>query len=384
MGWRNDDGRGNFSRLVVSEIDAESVAALRAAGGTYFCNVAGISSVETICVKDVEILNPLVGEDRNVLVRAISEASELATALPSFTLYDVGEASVAALLGEGLSIKAADPALPTGVTYAAENDSRAASRLRDACLGHAPEGFGESVQFSETVIAKMCSVVTDPARIIDEGLAPIVAGFPRAFLVESFNEILVDQVTLPNFERGLSTFMEKPDLDPFAITKFLGHNANHALLGYLAREQGLRFMHEAGDREELMTIVQEAFLQESGVGLRHKYAEMDDELFTEDGFCTYAKDAVTRMVNPFLRDPVARVTRDPARKLGWEDRLVGSMWLASKAGVKPNRLARGIGIALQCLCDQIGEGDPEAVLSDLWRDAPREASSDLLELIFNS
>ena len=375
---------GNFSRLVVSEIDAQSVAALRAAGGTYFCNVAGSSSVETICVEDVEILNPLVDEDRKALVRAISEASELATALPSFTLYDVGEASVAALLAEGLSIKVADPALPPCVTYAAENDSRAASRLRDACLRYDPGGFGESVQFSETVIAKMCSVVTDPERIVDEDLPPIVSDFPRAFLVESFNEILVDQVTLPNFERGLSAFIEKPDLDPFAITKFLGHNANHALLGYLAREQGLRFMHEAGDREDLMAFVQEAFLEESGVGLRHKYGEMADELFTEDGFCAYAKDAVIRMVNPFLRDPVARVTRDPARKLGWEDRLVGSMLLASEAGVKPNRLARGVGIALQCLCDQTGEGDPEAVLYDLWKDAPGEASYDLLELVLSS
>ena len=375
---------GNFSRLVVSEIDAESVAALRTAEGTYFCNVAGSSSVETICVEDVEILNPLVDEDRKALVRAISEASELATALPSFTLYDVGEASVAAILAEGLSIKAADPALPTCVVYAAENDSRAASRLRDACLGHAPEGFGESVQLSETVIAKMCSVVADPERIMDEDLAPIVSDFPRAFLVESFNEILVDKVTLPNFERGLSAFIEKPDLDPFAITKFLGHNANHALLGYLAREQGLRFMHEAGEREDLMTIVQEAFLEESGVGLRHKYAELDDDLFTEDGFRAYAEDAVTRMVSPFLRDPVDRVTRDPARKLGWEDRLVGSMRLASEAGVKPNRLARGVAIALQCLCEETGQGGPEVLLAELWKDAAGELSADLLKLVFNS
>jgi mannitol-1-phosphate 5-dehydrogenase len=375
---------GNFSRLVVSEIDAESVAALRAAEGTYFCNVAGSSSVETICVEGVEILNPLVDEDRKVLVRAISEASELATALPSFTLYDVGEASVAALLAEGFSMKVADPSLPTCLTYAAENDSRAASRLRDACLGHASAGFGDRVQFSETVIAKMCSVVADRVRIADEGLAPIVPCFPRAFLVESFNEILVDQVTLPNFERGLSAFLEKPDLDPFAMTKFLGHNANHALLGYLAREQGLGFMHEAGEREDLMGIVQEAFLEESGVGLRHKYSEMDDELFTEEGFRAYAEDAVTRMVSPFLRDPVGRVTRDPARKLGWEDRLVGSMRLASEAGVKPNRLARGVAIALECLCEETGQGDPEAVLSDLWRDAPEDVSDKLVELVFNS
>ncbi|MBU63115.1 MAG: hypothetical protein CMI26_11510 [Opitutae bacterium] len=375
---------GNFSRLVVSEIDAESVAALRAAKGTYLANVAGSSSLETICVEGVEILNPLVDDDRTALVRAISEASELATALPSFALYDVGEASVAALLAEGFSLKVADPALPTCVTYAAENDSRAASRLRDACFRHAPRGFGESVQFSETVIAKMCSVVADPVRIIDEGLDLIVPDFHRAFLVESFNEILVEQVTLSNFERGLSAFIEKPDLDPFAITKFLGHNANHALLGYLAIEKGLGFMHEAGEQQDLMAFVQQTFIEESGLGLRHKYGEMDDEIFTEDGFRTYAKDAVTRMVNPFLRDPVARVTRDPARKLGWEDRFVGSMLLALEAGVTPHRLARGVAIALQSLCDETGQDDPKAVLCNLWRDAPVEITSDLLELVLSS
>ncbi|MEZ4612253.1 MAG: hypothetical protein R2838_18735 [Caldilineaceae bacterium] len=31
----------------------------------------------------------------------------------------------------------------------------------------------------------------------------------------------------------------------------------------------------------------------------------------------YADDLIARMVNPFLRDGVARVARDPARKLGW-------------------------------------------------------------------
>ena len=359
------------------------MAALRAAGGTYFCNVAGNSSVDTICVERVEILNPLVKEDRKALVQAIAEASELASALPSFTLYDVGEASVAALLAEGLSLKVANPSLPSCVVYAAENDSRAASRLRNACLRYVREGFGESVQFSETVIAKMCSIVADPKRIVDEDLAPIVANFSRAFLVESFNEILVEQVTLPKFERGFSAFIEKTDLDPFAITKFLGHNANHALLGYLAREQGLGFMHEAGEREDLMSFVKEAFLEESGVGLRRKFAEMDDELFTENGFRAYVEDAINRMVNSFLRDPVDRVTRDPVRKLGWEDRLVGSMLLASEAGVRPARLARGVAIALQCLCEETDQGDPEALLSDIWRDAPEELTSDLWELVFN-
>ncbi|MFP6899567.1 MAG: hypothetical protein VCA36_01405 [Opitutales bacterium] len=373
---------GNFSRLVVSEIDAEAVAALRAADGAYLCNVATATSVETCSVEGVEILNPLVSEDRKILLQAIAEASELATALPSFTLYDVGEASIAALLAEGFVAKLSDASLPACVTYAAENDVRAAARLREACLGHHPDGFADRVQFSETVIAKMCSVVTDPRCITEERLAPIAPDFHRAFLVEAYDRILVDQTTLPNFVGGLPAFVEKPDLAPFAITKFLGHNSNHALLGYLAREQGLAYMHEAGQREDIMAFVRQAFLEESGVGLRHKYAEVDDELFTESGFEAYADDALLRMVNPFLRDPVERVTRDPARKLSWEDRLVGSMLLAAEAGVSPRRLSRGVAIALNYLCQESGRDNPAALLDELWQDAPSDRKREFAELVF--
>ena len=374
---------GNFSRLVVSEIDTEAVAVLRAANGAYACNVATATGVETINVEGVEILNPLDPADRPVLLQAIAEASELCTALPSFTLYDVGEASVAAQLAEGFARKLSDDSLPACVTYAAENDARAAIRLKEACLGHHPDGFGDRVQFSETVIAKMCSVVTDTQRITDEALTPITPHFSRAFLVECFDQILVDQVTLPNFQQGLSAFIEKPDLDPFAITKFLGHNANHALLGYLAREQGLTYMHEASQREDLMAFVRQAFLDETGVGLRHRYAAVDDELFTADGFAAYAEDALERMVNPFLRDPVDRVTRDPARKLGWEDRLVGSMLAAAEAGVSPRKLARGAHIALDCLCTESSRDDPAVLLDELWQDAPADRRSEFAELVLS-
>ena len=61
-------GSGNFSRLVVAEIDAEIVAALRSASGSYSCNVAGAAAIETVQVEGVEIFNPLVEEDRVVLV----------------------------------------------------------------------------------------------------------------------------------------------------------------------------------------------------------------------------------------------------------------------------------------------------------------------------
>lgn len=372
---------GAFSRLVVSEIDASAAAALRAGGGTYCCNVAHADRLETVCVEGVEIFNPLIPEDRAALIAAIAEASELSTALPSYNLYDAGgEASVARLLAEGLADKAStSPA----VVYAAENDARAAARLRQAFLAYAPEGFGEHVQFSETVIAKMCSVVTDSERITAENLAPVTPDSSRAFLVEAYDQILVEPVNLPGFDRGLASFVEKPDLAPFALTKFLGHNANHALLGYLAREQGLRFMHEADFRPDLMDLARQAFLEESGPGLRHHFAAVDDPLFTEAGFQAYAEDALTRMVNPYLRDPVDRVTRDPARKLGWEDRLLGSMRLARQAGVIPRRLAQGARFALRFLLQETNrpESQAAATLHELWKSLDEEQTVSLAELI---
>jgi mannitol-1-phosphate 5-dehydrogenase len=375
---------GNFGRLVVSEIDQESVDHLRASGGVYSCNVACESSLARIEIAGVEAYNPLVEDDRRKLVDAISEASELCTALPSFKLYDSGPASVASLLSEGLDRKFSRENLPPAVVYAAENDSRAASRLHEACLKYRSEGFAPRVAFSETVIAKMCSVVTDLERIRDEGLIPIADRLSTAFLVEAYDRILVEEKMPEGFERGLDRFVTKTDLDPFAQTKFLGHNALHAMLGYLAKARGINFMHEVGKDSILMEKTRATFLGEAGTGLRKEYAEVQDELFTEAGFRAYAEDALVRMVNPFLRDSVERVTRDPARKLGWEDRLLGAMKLARRAGVEPKGLAEGARVALRFACQEEGWGSATHALDELWKEVSAEEQAPFRDLLLSS
>ena len=45
-----------------------------------------------------------------------------------------------------------------------------------------------------------------------------------------------------------------------------------------------------------------------------------------------------RFENAAVRDPVARVGRDPLRKLAGDDRLVGAARLAAAAGVAPVHL----------------------------------------------
>ena len=143
-----------------------------------------------------------------------------------------------------------------------------------------------------------------------------------------------------DFERGLTQFIPKPLLDPFALTKFHGHNAIHYCLGLEAKERGLIYMHQVREDADLMAWAREAFVHEAGVGLRNKFLNFEDELFTQDGFAAYANNALERMINPYLRDPIDRVTRDPKRKLGWDDRLVGSIRYAINAGLNPKKMIR--------------------------------------------
>jgi hypothetical protein len=94
-----------------------------------------------------------------------------------------------------------------------------------------------SVRFLNTVIGKMSRVVSDPVERCAFGLAPMTPGDTRAFLVESFNHILISHIRFdaPGFMRSLTTFVEKDDLLPFEEVKLYGHNATHALVRFQRR-----------------------------------------------------------------------------------------------------------------------------------------------------
>ena len=81
---------------------------------------------------------------------------------------------------------------------------------------------------------------------------------------------------------------------------------------------------------------------ESGEALIRKHAGKD-RLFTPEGYREYALDLLERMTNPYLQDSVERVGRDPQRKLGWDDRLVGTLRLALQQNVVPPPLCAGDG-----------------------------------------
>ncbi|MEK7706597.1 MAG: hypothetical protein AAB380_01195 [Verrucomicrobiota bacterium] len=363
---------GNFERLVIAMTNDDVVAGLRCAGGNFHVNVATRTAREVCEIRGVEIFNPHAARDRQSLVEAIAEASEMSTALPSVETYEQPDASVAELLAEGLRAKLRQNSPTRCILYAAENHNHAAELLRASLSKRLTSEEDQTLhsvfQPLNTVIGKMSRVVRDAAEIKEAGLQPYVDGGSRAYLVEAFNRILVSKVTQPGFKRGIAVLAEKPDLLPFEEAKLYGHNAAHALLGYLGRQRGLRFIAEAAADDQLMTFVREAFLDESGRALIARWLGVD-LLFTSDGYRAFADDLLERMVNPWLRDSVERETRDPRRKLGWDDRLGGTMRLALAAGIQPSRLAVGAAAALERLQSEEPTRTKGGLLDDIWANA---------------
>ena len=382
---------GAFGRLVVAEVLPEVVQAVRQEGGSFCVNIARHDRVETVCIGPVEIYNPAVEADRAALRSAISEADEIATAVPSVAFYVSDKpGSLHRLLAEGLRQKA-EQGGPRVVTYAAENHNQAAEILEEAVLTQVPEDGQAAVQarvrFLNTVIGKMSQVVADAEEVRRRRLAPITPALGRAFLVEAFNHILISKVHFPEpFERGIGVLQEKDNLLPFEEAKLYGHNATHAVLGYLGAMLGAQRVADLQDVPGMLAFARRAFIEESGAALIRKHAGLDP-LFTSEGYRDFADDLLERMTNPFLVDLIERVTRDTERKLGWNDRLAGTMRVALEQGVTPQRYALGAAAALAHLEPAVlaGQAPVRDILDGLWRvAAPDPAEKNQLMALIES
>lgn len=373
---------GNFSHFTVAEIDADLVRQVNENGGRYLVNIAHPSRIERCVVENVTMLNPRDPADHAQLLQAIAAADELATALPSVRFYDNDQNAVARLLGQALSESSPRPQ----VLYAAENHNHAAEILTEHLQKYLPAPRLKQFQALNTVIGKMSGVINTPAEIARLNLAPMTPTSTKAILVEAFNRILISQIALPDFHRGIEVFQEKPDLLPFEEAKLYGHNAIHALIGYLAHRQHLTTMAEVAQHPEILSLARHAFLNESGAALQRKYASLGEPLFTADGYRAYADDLLQRMINPNLNDLIERIVRDPQRKLGWSDRLYGTMRLALQQQIKPAGMARGAAAAVAYLLGHTPatRDELDTTLRQLWGSAADSTVDKLIDLTWEA
>ncbi len=331
--------RGGFDRLVIADVDATLIDAIRANNGTIQINIASNTEVTTETITGVEIYNPTVADDLKKLIEAAADAGEIATALPSVAFF-----KHLGWLKDGFEKQPEHRRF----VYAAENHNHAAEELEKA-IGSFP-----STHFLNTVIGKM-SCIFPVEECAKRNIPTLTPTADRGHLVEAFNKILIQ--SCPEIEdRQVLGLIDKKDLLPFEEAKLYGHNAIHFWLGLHAQQIGVQFMHEIADNSELLSNARNAFVDECGAALCKKWAGVD-ALFTPEGFSAYADDLLERMVNPFLTDRVDRVCRDLDRKLSWDDRLIGAMRVCLTQQIEPTLLSRAAALASP---ERFGDGFEKA------------------------
>ena len=359
-------GTGDYAPPLVVDVRADLAAGLRADSGHFRVNIARADRVDVAHIGPITLVDSTEEDQLELIVAAIAGADEFASALPSVAFYRTdGPNSPHRLLAQGLRRRIRSIPL---VVFCAENHRSAAELLQRAVLDAVPPDERESVRrrarFVDTVIGKMSGVITDEAELRQCRLATMTPALPAAFLVEEFDRILVSRVG-QGLHPGMPVLREVDDLAPFEDAKLLGHNATHALAGFLGSLLGLTLVSELRDVDGAMDFLRAAFLDESGANMRRRWAGTD-ELFTEEGYAAFADDLLERMINPWLADTIERASRDPRRKLGWEDRLVGLVRLGLAQGVPTPRYAMGIAAGLEVLA-RSGEAEEDRdTLRSCW------------------
>ncbi|ELY2857141.1 mannitol-1-phosphate 5-dehydrogenase [Cronobacter dublinensis] len=204
------------------------------------------------------------------------------------------------------------------------------------------------------------------------------ANDPLEVTVETFSEWIVDKT---QFKGELPTIpgMELTDnLMAFVERKLFTLNTGHAITAYLGKQAGHQTIRDAILDEKIRLVVRGA-MEESGAVLIKRYG------FDDAKHAAYIEKILGRFENPYLKDDVERVGRQPLRKLSAGDRLIKPLLGTLEYGLPHQNLVLGIAAAMhfrsaddpqaQELAQLIADKGPQAALAQV---SGLDANSDVV------
>lgn len=216
-----------------------------------------------------------------------------------------------------------------------ENMRNAASFFREGLLRYLPGGFpfDSMVGLVETSIGKMVPIMSEKERAAD----------PLLVYAEAYNTLVLDGKGFRGEVPAVPELELKDNMKAYVDRKLFIHNMGHAVLGYTSHVfyPQYRYVWEAAENEELYLETRNA-MWETGQALIKEYPEE----FSTRSIGDSIDDLLMRFTNRALCDTIFRVGRDLYRKLGPDDRLIGSIRLCMKQGIAPRHIALGTASAL--------------------------------------
>lgn len=225
---------------------------------------------------------------------------------------------------------------------ACENMVRGTTHLKNEVYSHLDESFharcDELIGFVDSAVDR----IVPPSEAANDDLLEVT--------VESFSEWIVDE---QQFKGGVPNIagMEKTDnLMAFVERKLFTLNTGHCITAYLGALKGHETVRDAIQDDEIRAEVKTA-MEESGEVLIRRYG------FDKELHAAYIEKILGRFANPYLRDEIDRVARQPIRKLGENDRLIKPLLGTIEYGTENKTLLKGIAAAFK----YVNDTDPQAV-----------------------
>ena len=186
--------------------------------------------------------------------------------------------------------------------------------------------FADSVGLVETSIGRMVPVMTEEMRREN----------PLMVCVEPYDQLPVDR---DGFIGEIPAIVNLKPWAPFNFyiqRKLYMHNMGHAAAAYFGYLAGCPTIWEAVSDPVIKVLLLRAY-GEASVAMAKEHGVLAETLLD------HADNLLYRFGNHRLGDTVARVGRDPVRKLSPQDRLSGTVRLCLKHGKIPYYIAAAIG-----------------------------------------
>jgi len=275
--------------------------------------------------RDVEISNiSAVNSGSPEAIAEVAKADIVTTAVGLRILK-----FVAPTIAKGINArKAAGIESPLNI-IACENGLKATSQLKALVMSDLDY---ETQQWAKTHIGF-------PDAAVDRIVPPIHCEIPLDVAVEEYYEWDVDKNAFVGEIPDISGMTPVDNLEAYIERKLFTLNTGHATAAYIGRMKGYATIEESINDKEIYAIVKEA-MQQSGMGLISKFG------FDHDKHFAYIEKILHRFENPYLKDDVTRIGREPLRKLAANDRLIMPMLTAKSYGLPYDKLLLSIGAAL--------------------------------------
>lgn len=272
-------------KVTFADVDSKMVSLLNREGG-YTVHIMDKESRDI----RVEGVSAVLSSSEDV-IRAFVEADLVTTAV-SVRILPL----VAPVIASGIEARrSAGVETPLNV-IACENGVRATSMLK----GFVYEHLEDIAWVQEHVGFVDCSV--------DRIVPPISFGNPLDVAVEKFYEWNVEREALKGTLLPIQGMNLVDDLEAHIERKLFTLNTGHCATAYLGSLKGYTYIFEALGDSELLSLVR-SIMRQSGDALVMKHGLDKDEEYE------YIELILNRFRNPYLKDTVARVGRDPMRKL---------------------------------------------------------------------